>query len=348
MKNFFLSLIIFTLSLGSLVPSVWASTMDDVEQWDEGNDWVDINADDYEDQFDYGGILEQFQEDVGDNSTEVEDGVDTGNEEDDPSQGVDLPIFEEQGEGADIIVAALQRFLDFFKLVVTPITVLFIVIMGVRMVAAGKENEEVLTQSKNFIAYATQGLIVIFMADSIIEVFFGAEGEILRSGDEGAKEFGRSTATLFQGIYGLVQVIISSIAVFLLITAGMRYVAGSASDDQIAKAKKQITWGLVGLFVVGISEFVVKEVLFQNQGTKLGLDEAKQLFVQITNFIAGTLGTLSFAFLLYAGYLYTLGVQNEDNVAKAKKIIMGAFVGILLALAAFAIVNTVVELDASR
>lgn len=348
MKNFFLSLIIFTLSLGSLVPSVWASTMDDVEEWDEGNDWVDINADDYEDQFDYGGILEQFQEDVGDNSTEVEDGVDTGNEEDDPSQGVDLPIFEEQGEGADIIVAALQRFLDFFKLVVTPITVLFIVIMGVRMVAAGKENEEVLTQSKNFIAYATQGLIVIFMADSIIEVFFGAEGEILRSGDEGAKEFGRSTATLFQGIYGLVQVIISSIAVFLLITAGMRYVAGSASDDQIAKAKKQITWGLVGLFVVGISEFVVKEVLFQNQGTKLGLDEAKQLFVQITNFIAGTLGTLSFAFLLYAGYLYTLGVQNEDNVAKAKKIIMGAFVGILLALAAFAIVNTVVELDASR
>lgn len=348
MKNFFLSLVIFTLSLGSLVPSVWASVMDDVEEWDEENDWVDINADDYEDQFDYGGILEQFQEDVGDNSTEVEDGVDTGDEDDDPSQGVDLPIFEEQGEGADIIVAALQRFLDFFKLVVTPITVLFIVIMGVRMVAAGKENEEVLTQSKNFIAYATQGLIVIFMADSIIGVFFGAEGEILRSGDEGAKEFGRSTATLFQGIYGLVQVIISSIAVFLLITAGMRYVAGSASDDQIAKAKKQITWGLVGLFVVGISEFVVKEVLFQNQGTKLGLDEAKQLFVQITNFIAGTLGTLSFAFLLYAGYLYTLGVQNEDNVAKAKKIIMGAFVGILLALAAFAIVNTVVELDASR
>lgn len=351
------SLFIAIFLLGHLwpLPSASAAVLDavdgaieDVEEFDEKNDWIDFNADDNEGSFDYGGILEQFQEDVADFSPEVEDGVDTGNPTDDPSGGVELPIFEEQGEGADIIIAAIQRFLDFFKLIVTPITILLIVIMGVRMVSAGKENEEVLSQSKNFISYAIQGLIIIFMADSLIEVFFGAEGEILRGGESGAKEFGRRTSSLFQGIYGLVQVVIASIAVFMLVTAGMRYVAGSASDDQVAKAKKQITWGLVGLFVIGISEFVVKEVLFQNQGTQLGLEEAKQLFVQITNFIAGTLGTLSFALLLYAGYLYTLGVQNEDNVAKSKKIIVGAFLGILLALAAFAIVNTVVELDASR
>lgn len=348
MKKHFLLLSIFLLSIVCSAQSVKASFLDDVEDFDEENDWIDFNADDYEDSLEYGGILEQFQEDVSENSSQVEDGVAPEDKNDDPSLGINLPTFEEQGEGADIIVATLQRFLDFFKLIVTPITLLFIVVMGVRMVTAGKENEEVLTQSKHFLAYAVQGLIIIFMADSIIEVFFGAEGEILRGGDEGAKEFGRRTSTLFQGIYALVQVVISSIAVFLLITAGMRYVVGSASEDQIAKAKKQITWGLVGLFVIGISEFVVKEVLFQNQGTRLGLEEAKQVFAQITNFIAGTLGTLSFVFLLYAGYLYTLGVQNEDNVAKAKKIIMGALLGILLAIAAFAIVNTVLELDASR
>lgn len=301
----------------------------------------------YADTLDYKDILENLQQDVGEESTQVEDGEESTDPDADPSGGIELPTFSEQGEGANIIVAAIQRFLDFFKLIVTPIAVLFIVIMGIRMVTAGKDNEEVLSQSKNFISYGIQGLIVIFMADSLIDVFFGAEGDVLRGGESGAEEFGRKSSTLFQGIYGLVQVVIGSIAVFMLVMAGMRYVAGSASDDQIAKAKKQITWALVGLFVVGISEFVVKEVLFQDQGAKLGVDEAKQLFVQITNFIAGTIGTLSFAFLLYAGYLYTLGVQNEDNVAKAKKIIMGAFVGIILALAAFAIVNTVVGLDSS-
>jgi len=128
----------------------------------------------------------------------------------------------------------------------------------------------------------------------------------------------------------------------------MRYVAGSFSEDQIATAKKQITWSLVGLFVIGISEFVAKDILFQEQGESLGVLEAKQLFAQVTNFVAGTLGTFSFAFLLYAGYLYVTARDNEENTAKAKKIIMGAFLGLILAGAAFAITNTIVELDIAR
>ncbi len=297
--------------------------------------------------FDFRDTLQNLGEDVSEQSTEVEDGEDSSDPDADPSGGIDLPTFSEQGEGANVIVAAIQRFLDFFKLMVTPIAVLFIIAMGVRMVAAGNENEEVLSQSKNFISYALQGLIIIFVSDSLISVFFGSEGEIFRGGETVAQEHARQSSEFFAGIYGLVEVLIGSIAVFMLVMAGMRYVAGSSSDDQIAKAKKQITWALVGLFVIGISEFAVKNVLFKDQGTTLGIEEGKQLLVQITNFIAGTMGTLAFAFLLYAGYLYTLGAQNEDNIAKAKKIIMGAVVGIILAIAAFAIVNTVVTLDAS-
>ena len=238
------------------------------------------------DDFNYKNILEDLQEDVSEESSQVEDGEEDADPDAEPSGGIELPSFSEQGEGADIIVAAIQRFLDFFKLMVTPIAILFIVMMGIRMVTAGRDNEEVLSQSKNFVSYALQGLILIFVSDSLIEVFFGAEGQILRSGEDTAKEFGRQSSTFFAGIYGLVEVVIASIAVFMLVTAGMRYVAGSANDDQIAKAKKQITWALVGLFVIGISEFAVKEVLFQNQGTKLVIDEAKLLFVQVTNFIA--------------------------------------------------------------
>jgi len=215
------------------------------------------------------------------------------------------------------------------------------------MVSAGSENEEVMTKSKNYVRYALEGLIVIFVADSIIQVFFGSEGQILRGGTSGAEEYGRQASALFRGIYNLVEVVIGSIAVFVLVMAGMRYVAGSTSEDQIAKAKKQITWALVGLFVIGIAEFVAKDVIFQNQGTSLGVDQAKQLLASLTDFVAGTIGTLSFLFLFYAGYLYSLGSQNEDNVAKAKKIIIGAVIGIMLALGAFAFTSTLLDLAAS-
>ena len=124
--------------------------------------------------------------------------------------------------------------------------------------------------------------------------------------------------------------------------------AGSASEDQIQVAKRQITWSLVGLFIIGIAEFVAKDILFKDTGTKLGVTEAKELLVQITNFVAGTMGTFAFAFLLYAGYLYVTAAGKEDNVTKAKTIIIGAFIGLILAGAAFALTTTLVELDASR
>lgn len=292
--------------------------------------------------------LNNLQENVMEQSSEMQEDAMGDNYDPSGGQGINLINYSEEGEGANIIVRALQQFLSFFKLIVAPIAVMMIVVMGFRMVAAGKENEEVMTKSKNFIQYSIEGLLIIFISDSVVKVFFGSEGEVFREGTSGAQIFGRQASDFFQGVYSLVEVLIASIAVFVLVMAGMRYVAGSASDDQIAKAKKQITWASIGLFVIGIAEFVVKDVLFQDAGTKLGVDKAKELFASITNFAAGTIGTLSFLFLFYAGYLYSLGAQNEDNTAKAKKIIFGAVLGIILALAAFAITNTIVGLDASQ
>lgn len=291
---------------------------------------------------DFQGMLDDFQEDVASESQNVQEGA----------EGITLPAFNSIGddteEGSDVIVAGIRRFLDFFKLIVTPIAVLVTVVMGVRMVSAGQESEEVTTQSKNFIKYAIEGLIVIFVADSVVNVIFGAEGEIFRGGEVGAQEFATRSSNLFKGVYTLGQTVVGSIAVFMLVMAGMRYVAGSASDDQIGKAKNQIKWALVGLFVIGISEFVVKDIIFDNTGQKLGVEAAKELFANLTNFVAGTMGTLAFIMLIYAGFLYITAAENEDNTAKAKKIIFGALIGIVIAISAYAFTNTFVNLDGSR
>ncbi len=287
-------------------------------------------------------MLNTFQEDVAEESQNVQEGA----------EGITLPAFnsisDDTEEGSDVIVAGIRRFLDFFKLIVTPIAVLVTVIMGVRMVTAGQESEEVMSQSKNFIKYAIEGLIVIFVSDSVVNVIFGAEGEIFRGGTTGVQEFAGRSSNLFKGVYTLGQTVMGAIAVFMLVTAGMRYVAGSASDDQIGKAKNQIKWALVGLFVIGISEFVVKDIIFDNNGQKLGIEAAKSLFANLTNFVAGTMGTLSFIMLLYAGFLYTTASTNEDNTSKAKKVIFSALIGIVIAVAAYAFTNTFVNLDTSR
>lgn len=282
--------------------------------------------------------LDDFREGFEDQSREVEGG-----------DGFELAVFQDTGEeGAVGVVNTIQRFLDLFKLVVTPIALLFMAIMGMRMVSAGRESEEVATKAKQYIQFTLEGLIVIFLADQVVDVVFGPSGEAFRGGEAGARATGRSVSDLIQGLYGLIQVLIGSIAVFMLVTAGMRYIAGSATEDQIEKAKKQITWALVGLFVVGVAEFVVKGILFENQGRSINVSNAELLFAQVTNFVAGTIGTFSFVAFLYAGYLYVTAAGEEDQVSKAKKIILMAVLGILLALSAFALTTTLVELDASR
>jgi len=293
----------------------------------------------YASDIDFLDTFDAFQESVSDGSQDVQN----------DAEAIELPNFSDSAnEGAYVLVDAIQRFLDFFKLIVTPIAVLMTIFVGVKMVTAGKESEEVSRKSKTYIRYFVEGLIVIFMADAIVSVIFGAEGGIFRGGAAGAEEYAAKTASLMEGIMSLIETLVGSLAVFSLVTAGMRYVGGSYDDDQIGKAKKQITWSLVGLFVVGISEFVVKKILFPDQGAKLGVESAKQLFAQVTNFIAGTMGTLAFVFLIYAGFLYLMGAQSEDNVSKAKKIIFTALIGIVIAISAFAFSNTFITLDASR
>ncbi len=314
---------ILTVTLAVLIQITWGATVSQAS-------------------FDFKETLQGFQKGITEQSGDLEQG----------SEEIVLPSYQEDlvggGNGLMGILKALQTILDFFKLVVAPLAVLFTIIMGVRMVTAGREQEEVQSQAKNYIIYAVEGLLVIFMADSAVEVIYGAQGEVFRGGVSGAETFGRQTAGLLEGIYGLVQTIIGGVAVFVMITAGLRYVAGSYSEDEIAIAKRQLTWSSAGLVVVAISEFVARKILFPEQGSTLGVEDAKVLLVQLTNFAAGTVGTFAFVAMIYAGYLYVTARDNEDEVAKAKKIIGGAFIGIVMALAAFALVNTLVELDATR
>lgn len=290
---------------------------------------------------DFRDFFLQFQEGVRQESVQV----------DPEAEELILPTYQEDLRGEDGvagILAVVKNLLNFIKLVVAPIVVLVMMALGVRMVLSGRDHEQVYTKFKTYLTYFLEGLIMIFIADALVNVIFGAEGQVFIGGRAGAVEQARQTGRLLEGVINLIQVIIGSLAVFSLVTAGMRYVITAYDDDQIAEAKKQITWSLAGLFVVGISEFLVKRVLFVDQGRTLGIQAAKELIAQITNFVAGTMGTLAFVAMIYAGVLYVTARDQEDNISKAKSILFWAAIGLILAGAAFAVTTTIVELDSSQ
>ncbi len=272
---------------------------------------------------------------------------------------VELPGYDEsgeehgqayEGEGLTGITSAIYYTLDFAKYILGGIAVLFMLISAFRLLTAGEGSDEEINKQKEYFFWAITGLILIFMADTIVkEMFFGEEGEILSGDEEQALEFGDRANQAIEGLYTLLEIFVAALAVWAISYDGVRMIAGSYSEEEVNGAKNHIFWSLIGLVMIGVSELLVKDILFPykpGEGVELGISQGKLLMASITNFLSGLIGLISVGALVAGGYMYLTGGVSEENTGKAKKIIMGAILGILLAGAAFAIANTVIGIDA--
>ncbi len=71
-----------------------------------------------------------------------------------------------------------------------------------------------------------------------------------------------------------------------------------------------------------------------------GESDLKSIVKTILNFALSFLGFVMVIMIIYAGVLYVTAAGNEDNVGKAKKILMYCAIGTLLIFISFAFVNT--------
>ncbi len=105
--------------------------------------------------------------------------------------------------------------------------------------------------------------------------------------------------------------------------------------------------GLLALSVFGIdpvhaqliSDFDNPDNISQATG---GEGSFRTLARTIVNFFLAFLGFLATTMIIYGGILYVTSAGNDENVGKAKKILLYAIVGIIVILLSFAIVNTVI------
>lgn len=251
--------------------------------------------------------------------------------------------------GADAITSIIFFAIDFLKYLIGAIAVVYVIVSGIKLIVSGKKVDEVSEKEKENLKYIIYGLILIITADELVtKVFFGDYGECLASASN-AKDCAHVGGTLIQGIYGLVLAVLASVSIFILVLAAFRMVTAYGNEETITKEKKRIVMAVVGLLVAGIGEFVVKGIVFPENGTK-GIDAAaaQNLVANFTNFIAAFIGVGAFLMFFYGGYLYVVSAGNEEQTGKAKKIMVGAVIGIVIALGAFGIVATVTTLNSGR
>ncbi len=252
------------------------------------------------------------------------------------------PDYEKPGVGA--ISSPLYFTLDLVKLLMSGVAILVIILMVVRLVINGTEEE--FTRAKTGLIMGIVGFILIQISDVAVKnIFFGEYGEAFEN-IPSAKEFAKEGSLQLGGLIGLIHAFIASISVLIIIVRGMFLLNGMGNEEELTKAKNQIIYAAIGIILVGLSEVIVKGFIFPDNGQSLpDVNTGKNIIKSITNYLSGFIAILSFASLFYAGYRYVVSAGNDESTALVKRIFISATIALLLSVSAFAIINTFIQFE---
>ena len=269
-----------------------------------------------------------------------------------------LPDFYSTGQHPEAPSDALQKGVgaisspfyfafDLIKYVMSTIAIIIIVIQAIQLISTASDEEA--TAAKKTLTMGLLGLIIIQLADVIVkQMFFGDQGQAFED-IASAEMFAKDSVSQLRGIIGFVQVLIGAGAMLVIVVRGFILMTSAGNEESMTKATKHILYALVGLGIVVLSEVIVRGVIFPEAGEKLpDVEVGKFLIVQLTNYAAGFVAIFAFLGLFYGGYRYVMAGTGEEGGEKVKKIILGSVIALGLALGAYAIVNTIFQIEPSE
>jgi hypothetical protein len=70
-----------------------------------------------------------------------------------------------------------------------------------------------------------------------------------------------SINTVIRVAFEILSVVVGVAALIMIIVSGFRFITSSGDSSSVASARSGLTWALIGLVIVGISQFLVHFVL---------------------------------------------------------------------------------------
>ena len=263
-----------------------------------------------------------------------------------------LPVFGFENDnqvfnntpGLNRISSLVFSVISILKYIVLSLTIFILAISLFRVITSTNPDEE-LDKLKQYVIYLVIAIVIILSADVFFLQALNLRGAGFLANSDSAIRAARIGSREILGMVRVVEYMIGAIALTFLVIAGFRLASNAGNEDVIDKAKKQIIYSVVGVLLVLISESLVREIFFVNDGASFDVNAANRFIVTLTNFISGFIAIAAVISLLYAGFSYVFNPGSDENSGRAKNAIIGAVVGIIIAAGAFAVVNTVIKLD---
>lgn len=271
----------------------------------------------------------------------------------------DLPA-PPSGRAENQFAALVVTVLDNARYILGAVAIAMIVHAGLRIVLA-QGNEDAITKHRQGIVWAIIGLALVGLSGEIVQIlrvgclpgetnctpggFLKDPNTIVRQ----SKLFSEST----QLVITFIKYAIGAIAVLTVVRSGFTMITSGGDDDKISLQKKNLSYGLLGLFLIIIADTAISNVFYKlpvapysgTNGVQPGVDvqQGVREIIGFTNLLVSIVAPLAVIALVAAAIMYITAAGNEDQQGKAKRIIFAVVIGIIIMYGAFAIVSTFIS-----
>ena len=154
---------------------------------------------------------------------------------------------------------------------------------------------------------------------------------------------GSTFTTLIQGVIDWAIDIGILIAVVMIIWSGFLFMTSEGNEDKVTKAKKSLTWALVGLIVLLIGGGwidIIKDLL--GVGASAGAADSyyDKIFILVKYFFGLALA-LGIGYMIWGGISWMTAGGDDEKLNTAKKNLLYGLIGVAIIIGVYTLITIV-------
>jgi len=253
--------------------------------------------------------------------------------------------------GVEIAKSLTAQLIHNVRIIIGAVATLMIIISAVKLITS-QGNEEVLTKETHTLIFAIIGLFLVGVSGEISQILNVDKGGFLKDPNTALQKSKLFTKTVKIAIT-FIKYTIGSVAIMFVIRSALVLITQGHNEDEVKKAKESLTYGAFGLIIITMANPFINKVFFKidtaaYQGSNavrpaIDIDQLIKEIAGVTNILAAIAGPLALLTLIYGAGRYVFAAGEDDEIGKAKKIIMWSLVGLIVIYSAFGIVSTFIS-----
>lgn len=222
------------------------------------------------------------------------------------------------------------------KFIFIGLSLVFMALYAYKM-AIGTGGDDQLSEQRTNILFAVLGFSVLGISAEIVEIV-----NPIRENSSSELLDQEKVDSTIQSIINFMELGLGAIAIMLIFYGGVRLITANGDDETVTSAKNTLVYGFLGVIIVMLADPLITEVFYPDLGKGEVGDESAGNFVAqgfgLLKFFLQFMAIIIFIAFIYAGFLYILAGDNDDQTSTAKRILIWSLVGIIIILLSYSIV----------